>query len=78
MSEMEFSGPGMCIGINGEARANFSRTESTLSIAAAVFECLELLRDQLWLAYGPEIQRAWRDQLAPQQLTLPIDPSDPF
>jgi hypothetical protein len=46
--------------------------------ALAVFECLELLRDQLWLAYGPEIQRAWRDQLAPQQLTLPIDPSDPF
>ena len=44
----------------------------------AVFECLELLRDQLWLAYGPDIQRAWRGQLAPQQLTLPIDPSDPF
>jgi hypothetical protein len=46
--------------------------------ALAVFECLELLREQLWLAYGPEIQRAWRDQLVPQQLTLPIDPSDPF
>ena len=46
--------------------------------ALAVFECLELLRDQLWLAYGPEIQRAWRAQLAPQQLTLPIDPSNPF
>ena len=46
--------------------------------ALAVFECLELLRDQLWLAYGPEIQRAWRGQHAPQQLTLPIDPSDPF
>ena len=46
--------------------------------ALAVFECLELLRDQLWLAYGPDIQRAWRGQLAPQQLTLPIDPSDPF
>ena len=46
--------------------------------ALAVFECLELLREQLWLAYGPEIQRAWRNQLLPEQLTLPIDPSEPF
>lgn len=44
MSEMEFSGPGMCIGINGEARAAFNRTDSTLSIAAAVLECLEFIR----------------------------------
>jgi hypothetical protein len=48
------------------------------SQALAVFECLELLRDQLWLAYGPQIQHAWRAQLGPQQLTLPIDPSEPF
>ena len=46
--------------------------------ALAVFECLELIRDQLWLAYGLEIQRAWRAQLVPQQLTLPIDPGEPF
>ena len=46
--------------------------------ALAVFECLELLRDQLWLAYGPQIQGAWRAQLVPHQLTLPIDPSQPF
>jgi len=46
--------------------------------ALPVFECLELLRDQLWLAYGPQIQHAWRAQLVPQQLTLPIDPSQPF
>ena len=46
--------------------------------ALAVFECLELLREQLWLAYGLEIQRAWRGQLVPQQLTLPIDPGEPF
>jgi hypothetical protein len=46
--------------------------------ALAVFECLELLREQLWLAYGPDIQRAWRGQLVPQQLTLPIDPGEPF
>jgi len=46
--------------------------------ALALWECLELLREQLWLAYGPEIQRAWRNQLAPRQLTLPIDPREPF
>ena len=47
--------------------------------ALAVFECLELMRDQLWLAYGPQIQHAWRGQLAPQKLKQPIDPSsDPF
>ena len=46
--------------------------------ALAVFECHELLREQLWLAYGPDIQRAWRGQLVPEQLTLPIDPGEPF
>ena len=46
--------------------------------ALAVWECLDLLREQLWVAYGPEIQRAWRNQLVPQQLTLPIDPGEPF
>ena len=44
----------------------------------AVWECLNLLREQLWVAYGPEIQRAWRNQLVPRQLTLPIDPNEPF
>ena len=43
------------------------------SQALAVFECIELLRDQLWLAYGPEIQRAWREQL----VTKPTPPTDP-
>ena len=33
--------------------------------ALAVFEFIEFIRDQLWLAYGPDIQRAWRDQLSP-------------
>ena len=46
--------------------------------ALALWECLELLREQLWLAQGPQIQRAWRNQLVPQQLTIPIDPSEPF
>jgi hypothetical protein len=48
------------------------------SQALAVFECLELLRDQLWLAYGPEIQRAWRAQLVPQHATPDLDPDSPF
>ena len=46
--------------------------------ALALWECLELLREQLWLAYGPQIQCAWRNQLVPRQLTLPVDPSEPF
>jgi len=46
--------------------------------ALAVFECLELIRDQLWLAYGPQIQRAWRDQLVPERAPPNLDPDSPF
>jgi hypothetical protein len=46
--------------------------------ALAVFEYLELLREQLWLAYGPEIQRAWRDQLVPHRAPSDFDPDSPF
>lgn len=46
--------------------------------ALAVFECLELMRDQLWLAYGLEIQRAWRAQLVPKRATPDLDPDSPF
>jgi len=46
--------------------------------ALAVFECLELLRDQLWLAYGPQIQRAWRHQLVPDRPPPNSDPELPF
>ena len=48
------------------------------SQALAVFERVELLRDQLWLAYGPEIQRAWRTQLAPEHAPPDLDPDSPF
>ena len=34
--------------------------------ALAVFECLHWLRGQLWTMYGPAVQRAWCDQLAPR------------
>ena len=46
--------------------------------ALAVFECIELMRDQLWLAYGPEIQRAWRGQLATERPPPDLDPDAPF
>ena len=46
--------------------------------ALAVFECLELMREQLWLAYGPDIQRAWRGQLLPDRAPPDFDPELPF
>jgi len=46
--------------------------------ALAVFECIELLRDQLWLAYGPAIQRAWRDQIVHESRPGDFDPDLPF
>jgi hypothetical protein len=33
--------------------------------ALAVFELIDLLRDQIWLAYGPAIQHAIRDDRQP-------------
>lgn len=33
--------------------------------ALAVFELIDLLRDQIWLAYGPAIQRASREDRLP-------------
>ena len=46
--------------------------------ALAVFECLDLMREQLWLAYGPDIQRAWRGQLVPEHTPPDLDPDSPF
>jgi hypothetical protein len=46
--------------------------------ALAVFEILELLRDEICAAYGPEIQQAFRDDLIPEQGSLPLDPDEPF
>jgi len=46
--------------------------------ALAVFECLELMREQLWLAYGPDIQRAWRSELVPDRAPPHLDPDSPF
>jgi hypothetical protein len=68
------------------ARNPSSRTTATFTLpshwspkqALAVFECLELMRDQLWLAYGTEIQRAWRGQLVPERAPPDLDPDSPF
>ena len=38
-------------------------THWTPAQALAVFEIIELLRDQLWVAYGPAIQHAMREDL---------------
>jgi len=46
--------------------------------ALAVFECLELMREQLWLAYGHDIQRAWRSELASDRAAPNFDPDSPF
>jgi len=46
--------------------------------ALAVFECLELMRETLWLAYGSDIQRAWRGQLVTERAPPDLDPDSPF
>jgi hypothetical protein len=46
--------------------------------ALAVFEAVDLLRDYLWATYGPEIQRALRDDRVTLQHSLPLDPDEPF
>lgn len=50
--------------------------------ALAAFELLDLLRDQLWAQYGPEIQRAHRRDRTPRedprQLPIPLGDDPPF
>ena len=46
--------------------------------ALAVFECLQAMREALWLAYGPQVQQAWRDQLASDGPMPDFDPDVPF
>ena len=46
--------------------------------ALAVFECLQLLRQALWDAYGPQVQQAWREQLVPHGQPPEFDPDEPF
>jgi len=46
--------------------------------ALAVCECLQLLRQALWDAYGPQVQQAWREQLVPDGPAPEFDPDEPF
>jgi len=46
--------------------------------ALAVFECLQLLRQALWTAYGPQVQQAWREQLMLDTQPPEFDPDEPF
>ena len=46
--------------------------------ALAVFECLQLLRQALWDAYGPQVQQAWREQLVPDGQPPELAPDEPF
>ena len=46
--------------------------------ALAVFECMQLLRQALWDAYGPQVQQAWREQLVPDGPAPEFDPDEPF
>ena len=46
--------------------------------ALAVFECLQALREALWVAYGPQVQQAWRDQLVPDGPMPEFDLDEPF
>ena len=46
--------------------------------ALAALECLQAMREALWLAYGPQVQQAWRDQLASNGPMPDFDPDAPF
>ena len=49
--------------------------------ALAVFELIDLLRDELWRVYALDIQRVTRNEQQrpdPRQLSVPPDPNDPF
>ncbi len=49
--------------------------------ALAAFELIDLIRDQLWAVYGPDIQRALRDdqqQPDPRQLHINLGSDDSF
>lgn len=46
--------------------------------ALAVFECLQVMREALWAAYGPQVQQAWREQLRSEHDLPQLDPDAPF
>ena len=46
--------------------------------ALAVFECLQAMRQALWVIYGTQVQQAWREQLVPDGPPPDFDPDEPF
>jgi hypothetical protein len=46
--------------------------------ALAVFEFLQAMRQALWGLYGPQVQQAWREQLAHDTEPPELDPDEPF
>lgn len=46
--------------------------------ALAVFECLQAMRQALWVVYGSRVQQAWCEQLIPDGQPPEFDPDDPF
>ena len=46
--------------------------------ALAVAECLQAMREALWLVYGPQMQQAWCEQLMPTGTPPEFDPDAPF
>ena len=46
--------------------------------ALAVAECLQAMREALWLVYGAQMQQAWREQLTPAGTPPEFDPDEPF
>ena len=53
-------------------------THWTPEQALAVFECLRVLREQLWRIYGPDVQQAWRNQFVHDEPPPSFDPNEPF
>jgi len=46
--------------------------------ALAVFECLQAMRQALWVIYGTQVQQALREQLVPDGPPPEFDPDEPF
>ena len=53
-------------------------THWSASQVLAIYEYLEFQHEQLWITHGPQIQRAWRNNLVCTQMHLPLDPDEPF
>jgi hypothetical protein len=60
------------------AKAGVVPLHWTSEQALAVFECLQALRQALWVVYGDQVQQAWCEQIMPDTEAPEFDPDDPF